>query len=153
MKPIRNSAKAVILHNGSVLAIRKKSGTREYFVLPGGGQEHDETLADAVRRECLEEVGADVEVMDLLCIREYIGKNHEFAQFDSDLHQVEFFFGCKIRNPEAVAEGATPDRRQVGVDWLPISGIESTSLYPQSLKTFLAGMNREGRRVYLGDVN
>lgn len=152
-KPIRNSAKAIILHEGKLLAIRKKSNAEEYYVLPGGGQEREETLADAVKRECMEETGVDVEVHDLLFIREYIGKNHEFAEFDSDLHQVEFFFHCTVKNPHGAGNGAEPDRNQVGIAWLSVADIESTRLYPKGLRTHIAGINRGERRVYLGDIN
>lgn len=28
---------------------------------------------------------------DIAYIREYLGKNHEFAEWDYDIHQVEFY--------------------------------------------------------------
>jgi 8-oxo-dGTP pyrophosphatase MutT (NUDIX family) len=55
-----------------------------------------EELKDAVARECIEEIGCSVEVKDIIHIREYIGKNHEFAEWDSEVHQVEFYFDCSI---------------------------------------------------------
>ncbi|HUX13246.1 MAG TPA: NUDIX domain-containing protein [Spirochaetia bacterium] len=155
-KPIRNSAKALIIHGDRFLAIRKKQGEREYFVLPGGGQEREETLADAVKRECKEEVNADVEVRELLFVREYIGRNHEFARFDSDLHQVEFVFRCEVANERDLGAGSHPDNRQVGVAWMPIAEARSTELYPKAFRDQIADLNAVPagtRNVYLGDVN
>lgn len=156
MKPIRNSAKAIILHNGRFLAIRKRYGDREYCVLPGGGQEREETLAQALHRECREEINADVAIRELLFVREYIGKNHEFAQYDSDLHQVEFFFRCDVENPETVGTGPDPDARQVGVDWFELSSAADAPLYPKAIRKRIAAIaadRRDGDGIYLGDVN
>ena len=38
-------------------------GHRDYFETPGGGVEKGESLEEALKRECLEEVGYDVEVL------------------------------------------------------------------------------------------
>ncbi|WP_455381317.1 NUDIX domain-containing protein [Salinispira pacifica] len=169
MKPIRNSAKALILDGDRFLAVRKQSGDRHYYVLPGGGQEREETLAETLRRECLEEINAEVRVKELLFVREYIGKNHEFAQFDSDLHQVEFIFRCEVADADSVCTGVHPDARQVGVQWFPVDGAEATKLYPKVLRRQIGTLrpteadNGAARPdgsaapdlppVYLGDVN
>nr|WP_232718533.1 hypothetical protein [Bacillus sp. FJAT-45037] len=39
-------------------------------------------------RECVEGVGYKVYIEELLHVREYIGKNHEHASFDKDLHSI-----------------------------------------------------------------
>jgi 8-oxo-dGTP diphosphatase len=93
---IRTSAKAIIINSGAVLLVEKNSSTGAWFALPGGGQQHGETLIDAIRRECREEIGRDVHVGDLLHVREYIGAHHEFAATDSACHQVEFWFACTL---------------------------------------------------------
>lgn len=41
---IRNSAKAVIIQEGKLLAIKKQDKEGYYYILPGGGQEHGENL-------------------------------------------------------------------------------------------------------------
>jgi len=156
MKPIRNSAKAIILHEGRFLAVRKRAGHREYYVLPGGGQEREETLVQALHRECREEINADVAVRELLFVREYIGKNHEFALCDSELHQVEFFFRCEVDNPGSVGPGFEPDARQVGVDWFELSRAGEAPLYPKVLRARIAALStspRDRDGIYLGDIN
>lgn len=96
MKPIRNSAKAVILHEGKLLLTKNQDPEGIYYLFPGGGQEPTEELKDAVVRECVEEIGQAVEVGELLFVREYIGKNHQFAEWDHEVHQVEFYYRCRL---------------------------------------------------------
>ncbi|WP_315371932.1 NUDIX domain-containing protein [Paenibacillus xylanexedens] len=134
MKPIRNSAKAVIVQDGRLLVIRLEDQYGTAYVFPGGGQEKGEELKDAVARECLEEIGQAVNVGELLHIREYIGKNHEFAEWDADIHQVEFYFACSLIDPEAtVFEGSNPDDHQVAVEWIELEDLSIIRLYPKTI--------------------
>ena len=71
---IRNSAKAVIVKDGNLLALKMQENNSTYYILPGGGQEHGENLHQALVRECKEELGAEVEIGDLIFVREYIGR-------------------------------------------------------------------------------
>ncbi|NWO14186.1 MULTISPECIES: NUDIX domain-containing protein [Virgibacillus] len=51
-------------------------------MLPGGGQKYGENLHLALKRECTEEVNADIEIGNLIFIRKYMGENHEHYEFD-----------------------------------------------------------------------
>ena len=55
--PVRNSAKALVLHEDRILLNRCASHYGEYYALPGGGQRPGELLTEAVCRELLEETG------------------------------------------------------------------------------------------------
>ncbi|MFS0667932.1 NUDIX domain-containing protein [Peribacillus frigoritolerans] len=78
---------------GNKILLTKNQDDEGYFYLfPGGGQEHGETIHNALLRECMEEVGEEVEIGELLHIREYIGKNQEHSSFDFHVHQVEYYF-------------------------------------------------------------
>ncbi len=47
--------------------IREKNGkTREYYVLPGGGVEQNETLEEAMHREAVEELGIEIKIKGIL---------------------------------------------------------------------------------------
>ena len=152
MKPIRNSAKAVIVQDGRLLVIRLEDQYGTAYVFPGGGQEKGEELKDAVARECLEEIGQAVNVGELLHIREYIGKNHEFAEWDADIHQVEFYFACSLKNPEATNfEGSNPDDHQVAVEWIAIDELSQIRLYPKTIGELL--LKSGSSSIYLGDLN
>lgn len=152
MKPIRNSAKAVIVQDARLLVIRLEDQYGTAYVFPGGGQEKCEELKDAVARECLEEIGQAVNVGELLHIREYIGKNHEFAEWDADIHQVEFYFACSLIDPEAtVFEGSNPDDHQVAVEWIALEDLSKIRLYPKTIGELL--LQSGSPSIYLGDLN
>ncbi|GAS84829.1 NUDIX domain-containing protein [Paenibacillus amylolyticus] len=152
MKPIRNSAKAVIVQDARLLVIRLEDQYGTAYVFPGGGQEKGEELKDAVARECLEEIGQAVNVGELLHIREYIGKNHEFAEWDADIHQVEFYFACSLIDPEAtVFEGSNPDDHQVAVEWIALEDLSQIRLYPKTIGELL--LKSDSSSIYLGDLN
>lgn len=152
-KVYRVSAKALIVHEDQLLCIRKQSPSGDYFVVPGGGQEHGETLLETVKREVFEETGFRVQVSDLIFVREYIGANHEFANTSSHAHQVEFFFKASLigKKIPPLAKPTVPDPGQIAIEWLCVSKIASAPLYPKSLRIEMA--TRISPQVYRGDVN
>ncbi|WP_435921389.1 NUDIX domain-containing protein [Paenibacillus sp. DYY-L-2] len=152
MKPIRNSAKAIIIRDGKVLLTKNKDDRGHFYLFPGGGQEPGEQLTEAVIRECMEEIGAEVEVGDLVHMREYISKNHEFSEINSDIHQVEFYFRCRLKDSDFMpTNGTNPDCHQVAVEWVDLKDLEQIRLYPKVLGTVIT--NDLKSPIYLGDVN
>ncbi|WP_044337131.1 NUDIX domain-containing protein [Rossellomorea aquimaris] len=150
--PIRNSAKAIIMKGDKILLTKNKDENEFFYLFPGGGQEHGETLHEALKRECIEEIGSDVEIGELLHIREYIGKNHEHASFDYDIHQMEFYFKCTLMDAEDKDSIPTnPDSHQVGVEWIEINELMQYKLYPKRIIDYI--INNQISLVYLGDIN
>ncbi|WP_053367856.1 NUDIX domain-containing protein [Bacillus sp. FJAT-27245] len=150
---IRNSAKAVIVKKGKILAIKMHENSGTYYILPGGGQEHGENLHEALKRECKEELGVEVEIGELLFVREYIGKNHELAAYHSHAHQTEFMFMCHV-NQDTPFYGNSPDKGQIGTEWLPIKELLEYKLYPRALRNHLTSYFETGKApVYIGDIN
>ncbi|TCN01387.1 ADP-ribose pyrophosphatase YjhB (NUDIX family) [Paenibacillus sp. BK033] len=150
MKPVRNSAKAIIMEDQKILLTVNKDDEGLFYLCPGGGQEHSESLRQAVVRECLEEIGEEVEVQDLVYIREYIGRNHNDG--DSGMHQVEFYFECDLVSPNPTFEHVSvPDEHQVGVEWMEIKRLDEIRFYPSELGKRIK--NKDKSRHYLGDVN
>ena len=152
MKPIRNSAKAIIVVDTCLLTIKNQDPDGFYYILPGGGQHPGETLTSALQRECREELSVDVNIGDLVCIREYIGRNHEFAQ-DADVHQIEFMFACSMQGGTSVGVGEHPDQWQVGFEWIPLDRLEAYRFYPKALRRTLAEYRSSQHPIYLGDLN
>lgn len=150
---IRNSAKAVIVKDEKLLAIKIQENGGTYYILPGGGQEHGENLHQALKRECKEELGADVEIGDLIFVREYIGKNHELATYHAHAHQTEFMFLCDVHQ-DTFNNGSNPDKNQTGTEWLPIKDLLQYKLFPQALRTHLISyFNKVKTPTYVGDIN
>ncbi|MBN1413134.1 MAG: NUDIX domain-containing protein [Spirochaetales bacterium] len=147
---LRNSAKAFIVDSGKLLLL-KKERHNVYYVLPGGGQEPGETLAEAVKRECLEELGLVVEAGPLVYIREYIAVNHEYTHANAEIHQVEFIFSCRIiRSGELKATEI--DQYQIGHEWVPLEKVKEYPFFPSCVKKHIDKNGYSGP-VYLGDVN
>ncbi|TDF95167.1 NUDIX domain-containing protein [Paenibacillus piri] len=151
MKPIRNSARAFIVKDDRILLTKNRDDQGYFYLFPGGGQEKGEELRAAVIRECAEELGCLVEVGDIVFIREYIGKNHEFADWDYDLHQVEFYFECRIDIHIDSFNGTNPDNDQVGVEWVEINKLGEIRVYPRKLADQLK--NNQLKLCYIGDSN
>ena len=147
----RISVKALIVEAGRILLPLHRDDDGEYFILPGGGQERGESLAEALVRECKEELGVDVAVGELLGARDYIAKNHEFAATDH-AHQVELMFRCTRTSEAEPALGAVPDPRQVGVRWIALAELGQVRFYPRRLAEYLVA-HGDVPFGYLGDVN
>lgn len=140
---IRTAGKALILQGGRVLAARIEEPDETYYVLPGGGQEPEEPLAETVRRECAEELARDVRVGDLAFVV-------EIAR-DTRFHRVDLVFRCEDLGPLAGVT-AVGDRHQTGVEWLPVSDLHRLPLYPARLRRAIQRLARgEPGPVYLGN--
>jgi 8-oxo-dGTP diphosphatase len=153
MNPIRTSAKAIIIEDGKLLAIKLMDDEGYWYCLPGGGQEPGEALQDALRRECLEEVNAEIEIGDMRFVRDYIGKNHEFAYYQSDVHTIDLMFICRLAQGADPRLGPIPDTAQVGLEWLDLDSLDSYRLYPLGLRTLIPRHRDPDVPVYLGDMN
>ncbi|HEY4602453.1 MAG TPA: NUDIX domain-containing protein [Cerasibacillus sp.] len=152
---IRNSAKAIIIKEAKILLTKNQDNEGYFYLFPGGGQEHGETLHSALKRECIEEVGQQVEIGELLHIREYIGKNHEHSSFDFNVHQIEYYFVCKLDNEmKNSIKPANPDSHQVGIEWIHINELLQYRIYPKELRKYIVKyFYDEKSSVYLGDIN
>ena len=156
---IRNSAKAVIFQDGKLLLLQKQHpGSVAFTVFPGGGQEPGETLPEALKRECIEELGAHVAVGELLFVREYRSWEHEFYNPEKPIHQLEFFFHCVLEGPLDSDLVNNPDPGQIGVLWVAVEDLDKVNLFPKILRHQLAEKlaafeTGKQSKVYLGPVN
>ena len=57
---IRRAARAIVFDNNKNIGILYV-GKYNYHKLPGGGLEGDESIREALKRECLEEIGCNIE--------------------------------------------------------------------------------------------
>jgi ADP-ribose pyrophosphatase YjhB (NUDIX family) len=151
---LRIAAKAILVRDGRICLVQCEDEDGPWFMLPGGGQEPGETLDAALRRECLEEIQADVVVGPLLFVRDYIVAHHEFAdRHDESEHQVELMFACELVGDGPLAPGSVPDPMQTGVAWLGLDELDRHRVYPRALAAELRDGVPYGPARYLGDVN
>jgi len=129
---IRNAVRAVIVSNDQLLLLKKTGGDRgERYALPGGAQNPGETLAQALERECLEEIGSTIEILALMNVADHF-KTRE-TDPPSTRHMVEFLFRCDVPNDYLAHNGSKPDRSQTDVVWVNLANLASMPLYPESL--------------------
>ncbi|MEN6401799.1 MAG: NUDIX domain-containing protein [Armatimonadia bacterium] len=152
----RNSIKAVIIRDGSLLVTVNEDHLGEFLLLPGGGQHFGETMVETLQRECREELACKIVVHDLIGIREYIAAHHEFAELEPEVHQVEIMFRCDLAAGSEPRFGDTPDDTrdwvQTGTAWVPLTDLANHRIYPSVLREWLLTLPDPQRR-YLGDVN
>ena len=150
---VRVSAKALIIRQERLLLIRNRNPDL-FYTLPGGGQEVGETLSEALRRECREELNLAVIVHDVVFIRDYIADHHEFSHLHPGFHQVEIVFGCSIDSESDPTAAPLPDDVQVGWEWVALETLTDLPLYPRGMRAAIMAYDagRQGE-CYLGDIN
>ncbi len=142
-RKIRNSAKALIIKDGKMLAAKINDNGDIFYIMPGGGQESEETLEEAVRREVKEEFGLIVEPKTLEFVIEGVT--------GESFHRVDLVFLCEYIKEIPDAE-ITGDYNQIGFDWLPIENLMNEPLYPSRLRKQIMNLyNDEETVVYLGN--
>jgi ADP-ribose pyrophosphatase YjhB (NUDIX family) len=148
---IRNAVRAVIVRNDQVLLLKKTGGDRgERYALPGGAQDLGETLAQALERECLEEIGSAVEIVALMNVADHF-KTRE-TDPPSTRHMVEFLFRCTVSDDYAAHNGIKPDKSQIDVVWINLANLATIRLYPDSLSHWLPESILRDTAVYLGTM-
>ena len=143
-RSIRTSAKALVIRDGRMLAIRLHDQDGDFYIMPGGGQNAGELLPAAVEREVAEETGIAVKAGDAVFIIE--GEKGE------ESHRVDIVFRCEYLG-ESNAERHT-DWNQTGYEWLDIATLNTAPLYPSKLRRPIMNLS-EGKEapVYLGNEN
>ena len=130
---IRNSAKAIVLHEGKILVNRCSSRFGEYYALPGGGQRTGEMLQETVKRELLEETPIDKPAFGSVELMK------QLQQLDAEnrLEAITFVGLCTdicVISNAIMAKAALPEVPVI-VDAACCAGVT-----PESHKTALAAM-------------
>ncbi len=133
MYPIRVSAKALVYRDNEVLASYYKKGERDWYVIPGGGVNREETAVEGVVREVREETGYIIQVEKMVFVREFIPSRLGHHVFTEGFHQLELFFVCSLLHDEPL-DPSEQDINQVGCQWLPLKHLHDYHVYPESLK-------------------
>ena len=141
----RNSAKAIVVHDGKMLVNRCTSKFGEYYALPGGGQHTGEMLHETVQREVLEETGYSVTPIRLSGIYERISEGRR----DGNSHKIYFIFLCKLASDVRQTPTET-DRFQIGIEWVDLRQIQHRSLFPRAIRDNIAGLINRSDTIFIG---
>jgi 8-oxo-dGTP diphosphatase len=122
---MKNRAAAIIIRNRLLLVFRRHKPGRDYYSLPGGGVELEESFEEACRREVKEETGLDVVALQL--VRKYI-----------TLEKEENYFLVRVADGEPVLGGPEVEHQsadnQYIFEWVDEAGLESIHLLPEAAR-------------------
>ena len=132
MKRVR----AIIVQDNKILLIKRTKPEAVYWVIPGGGVEMGETDKQAIKRECLEELGLEVKVGQL------------FLQMASKKPGMEgwmeCFYLCEIIGGQ-LGTGQGPEFAEdtvytggYSIEWRKISDLKNIDLKPEEIKRLIA---------------
>jgi 8-oxo-dGTP pyrophosphatase MutT (NUDIX family) len=93
---IREASRAIVFDSEGKVALLHVS-CKGYYKLPGGGIDADEGKVEALKRECLEEIGCTVDIMD------EIGVVTEFRKM-FELQQISYCYKAQV-----LGEKGTPE--------------------------------------------
>lgn len=124
--------RAIIIKDAKILLIKRIKQDETYWVLPGGGIEGKENNEQALKRECLEELGLDIKIKEL------------FLERPSDkietIGQMEFFYFADITGGE-LGTGYGPEFQpnseysgQYQLHWVELDKIFSMNLKPVEVR-------------------
>jgi 8-oxo-dGTP pyrophosphatase MutT (NUDIX family) len=117
----KNRAAAIIIRNGKVLLFHRQKPGKDYYILPGGGVELEESFEEACIREVKEETGLDVLALHLAS--RYI-----------TLEKEENYYVTQVTPGEPVLGGAEAQRQSPEDSytflWVDAAQLESINLLP-----------------------
>ena len=128
---IREAGRAVVVDENGMVALLHVT-KESYYKLPGGGIEESEDKIIALKRECQEEIGCDVEVL------EEIGIIVEYRKI-FNLKQTSHCYLAKVKGEKGNPD-FTDDEKENGFEqvWLPYD--EALKVLSENIAT-----NTEGR--------
>ena len=124
---------AMIIDNNRILAMKDERSP--YYYLPGGRIKMGETAEEAVIRECLEELDAEVKIIRPLWL------NQAFFNEDVDnidYHELCIYFLIDIFKTDILSRGdkffVYENKRKNSFEWLDFSKLKDEYFYPIFLK-------------------
>lgn len=134
-KTIKNNkrVRGIIVNDGKLILIKRVKLDEVYYVIPGGGVETGENNLQALKRECQEELGIDVDIKSL--IHKRIFKD-----------QKEFFYFCSIKSGN-IGTGNGPEfncnsgyEGEHIIELVDFSKLNNKNLKPKEIKDELTSL-------------
>jgi len=122
---MRTRVGAVILKDKKVLLMHRIKNEKEYYVIPGGSLESNETIIEACHREIKEETNLDINII-----------KEAFRILNEGKKEIYFLAepkssNLKLGGPEVLRESA--NNRYI-LEWVDILEISKLNLMPPNIK-------------------
>ena len=150
---VRSTCKALVIDNDKIL-LNKCTDEHygDYYSLPGGGQETDEFLEDAIIREVLEETGYTVVPEAFVGLGEEICMDQDMRDaYPSYIHKMYHIYKCHLDDVPKKAPTET-DQWQVDCVWLPLDQAVTAPIKPDMVRDNLEEMLNVGHPIFLDSV-
>lgn len=136
---------AIILRDGKVLMV--KNNREPYYYSVEGRVKLQETMEEAIIRECFEETKVHFEVDRLVFIHENFFPVQSGPYGETQFHEISFFYLMKPIEVEVKSESYTSEGMEERLEWLPISNLQDTVLFPEFFKSELTCLPTEIKHI------
>ncbi len=124
-KTLRVGIYGILIYDNEVLMVKTKSGSKIIYNFPGGGVESKEGLAEALLRECKEELNVDAIIRDRL----YISKDL-YTHEDFDNYMFNLYYKIEVENKDIISRGRQIDVQVNDIKWFPINKLPFDEMLP-----------------------
>ena len=125
-------SRAIIVNKEKILLIHRFKNGKEYYVLPGGAIEPNESPETAAIREVKEETNLDLELGPLLSKSNEIVKGEE---------RVGYYFLANKFSGELKLGGPEFERQSENniylLEWFPLAQLNNILFYPEKIKKII----------------
>ena len=147
---VRIRVGVLILKNNHILLVEHQKENASYWLIPGGGLDFGETVAECAKREVKEETNLDIQLGRFLFSSESIAP-------DGSRHVVNLFFLGYVSDESLASLEVGKEERLKSVSFIDIDELGNIELHPPfapQLKRMIAdGLidERQGQDRYLGN--
>lgn len=130
-KVFRDRTSVIVVHKNKILGFHAIDPTSQapYFFIPGGAIEDDETTAQAAARECFEETGYRVRILEETAFE----RKYDFL-WNGKIHACRtVFYVAELEGPWAPPQNVKDADYHKGVEWLDVKSIPQVFAYNKDI--------------------
>ncbi len=124
----RKVARAVLLHDSHILLIKRHTATQDFYALPGGGVEADESFEHAVVRELNEEASIVAAVERLV----YVYTSPKWGK--QRFYKCQYISGEPLLRADSIeAQIQEHEENSFTPMWVDVTSLSGLAVYPSPL--------------------
>ena len=102
----------ICIQDKKVLMVKTQSGTKTIYNFPGGGVDDNEGFIDALKRECVEELGCMITIQQMICTSDRLYKHPDF-----DSNSIHLYYAMTI---DSTIDTSIQEAQWFPIDKLPL---------------------------------